>query len=488
MHFIGIDIGTTNIKTGLFNETGTLISFSTNKTPVVASKSIQGSYEYDVELLYKCICDEIKYVCKNINTKTVASISFSSFGEPGVPLDENMKPLTTSVIWYDTRSIPEADKLCLKLGEEKIYNITGQNASYKFGITKLLWFKNHCPDLFKKCKYWMSINDYMVYKFTGRRVIEYSIASRTMAFDVQKLSWSDEICSAAEITPEMFSSPVPGGTAVDVLTKKCCEDTGLSSKTILVTGGHDHSCAAIGAGSLSQKSMLYSMGTSEVSLFIADTAKISHDAFLTQCAIYPHCSSNLYRYLSSMQACGGSIDWILNSIIHQNYEWAETASTSVNPVSNLFYFPFIRGLNSCKHASGVFWGLSDKHTSADILNAVFNGLCCESAYLTQRCMSLLNLLPEFAFAVGGPTKMQSLMQRKANFSNMHICIPAQKESAVFGAALLGAVGSGYTTFNTIIDSARASSDTYDPAVDRAMYNEYLNKYINIREHILEKMI
>ena len=268
--YIGIDVGTTNIKAAVYSTNNEQLFFFSKATPTKSIQSETVVYEYDLIEIYNTVCECLQKLSANINGHAIRSLAVSSMGESGIPLDAHFYPQSNAIAWFDPRSIPQTETLVSLIGKKELFRITGQIPSYKFSITKLMWFKDHYPSLFAKTKYWMTVNDYILYRLTGQRVCDYSIASRSMAFDIRALDWSDKILDSAGISKELLGEPIPGGTYIGSITRDAASETGLPSTTLIVSGGHDHACAIVGADTLHAGTMLSSMGTSEVSLFTLD--------------------------------------------------------------------------------------------------------------------------------------------------------------------------------------------------------------------------
>ena len=461
--YIGVDIGTTNIKAAAYcpdrSDPPNMLLHESEPTPKTYPSGTE-IYEYDADALFETCVRVLARLTARLEHPHIRAIAVSSMAESGVLLDRENRPLSTSIAWFDPRTLPQAEALSAMLGREHIYKITGQLCSNKFGITKLLWYRQNRPELFAGAQHWLSINDYMLYRLSGELVCDYSIASRTMAFDIRALRWSDELLSAAQLPRSMFPQAVPGATKVGTLRPEITAALGLHEPPAVVTGGHDHACAAVGAGTIVPGSVLDSMGTSEVAVFPIDRAITSPTLYAAQANIYPHCSDTLYRVLTSIQACGASMNWFLATLGSEIAKEAAAAGidayTRLQEVAeacrecpDLQYYPFLRGSQKHPDAGGVFFGFHDCHTTAHFSKALLDGLCCEFFYQTSLLTSALGQDVKTITAVGGPTRSSYLMQRKATISGVEMRCPDCQESAAFGAALLGSVGCGDQTFSQI---------------------------------------
>lgn len=444
--YIGIDAGTTNTKAAAFDEEGRRLAMASRPTPA------DGEGRIFAEELYTQVCEALREVAAALPFGRVRGLAVSSVGESGVLLDEQDKPLAPALAWYDTCSAPQAARLEEALGREHLYALTGQPPSFKFGITKIMWWRDNHPDLFARAKKWATLNEYLMLRLSGEWAVDYSIAARTMAFDIRTLTWSEEILSAAGLGRDFFAPPVPGGTRVGGLTQEAARDTGLPQGIAVCTGGHDHACAAAGSGVLQPGGLLSSMGTAEVTLMAAPLPGNMSLLLQKGLSVSPHCGERLYRIFSSMQACGGSVEWFLagpgKEMAKESHALGkdmythmhEEAAAAQGPCP--LYVPFLRGTVEHPHAAGAFLGVRETHSLPHLARGLLEGLCAEFTYRTRDCLAAMDLVAQRVTVVGGPAKSAWLMQRKADLSGLIVSTPLEEQAALRGAALLAACALG----------------------------------------------
>src|SRR5665648_917109 len=342
---IGIDIGTTNIKVAAYSICGELIKIVKRRMKVYHSR--QEYSEYNPTYIWNKVCSCLQEVLSSKNIKQVEAIGISSMGEAGVPVDNKGNPLADIITWYDKRTTPQVKKLINIFGEKYLYNTSGQFISEKYGLNKVLWFKENRPELFKLIHKWLSMEDYIVYCLTGEFATDYSIASRTMAFDINKLGWADAILEELDIPECIFPEAYSGGKVVGQVNGIAAKETNLDKGIPVVLGGHDHACASIGVNVFDQKVILNSMGTAEVTMFaVKDFNPLIRNQGLS---IYPHCGNLLYRVISSIQACGGSIEWFLNNF------GTELKETSRDDHKNIYEKMMDEVIKSSSGVSGLLY-------------------------------------------------------------------------------------------------------------------------------------
>jgi len=198
---MGIDIGSTHCKVGIYNEDGELVKFNKTKTQSYSNKDWTW---YDAEEIWAEIAQLIHKILDNINPKEIAGLSVASIGESGIPVDKNGLPTYHVIAWFDHRSLPQSRKLEEVVGKEKIFKITGMDNNSIFSLSKIMWLKENKPEVFKKTVKWLSMTDYINYKLTGQIATNYSIASRTLALDIKKNTWSDELLKIVGLDKDLF--------------------------------------------------------------------------------------------------------------------------------------------------------------------------------------------------------------------------------------------------------------------------------------------
>ena len=243
MKIAGLDIGTTGCKCTVFDEQGRYLNKAYKDYPV--RRSVSG-HEVDVSTIMDGVYAVVAEMAKEY--PDIAGIGVTSFGETFVMTDENGKPLHTAMLYTDPRGEEECKALTEKFGARELAGITGLRAHQMYSIPKMMWIKKNRPEIYDAAAYIFLMEDYVVYHLTGKRQIDYSLATRTMAFDIKKLDWSKEIFEVAGIDVNKMSKTVPTGTDAGAITAEAAEKTGLAPSTHIVSISHDQVSAAIGAG------------------------------------------------------------------------------------------------------------------------------------------------------------------------------------------------------------------------------------------------
>src|SRR5579864_8755581 len=271
MYLVGIDVGTTNTKTVIFDvETGHICAVGSCRS--IARHPVAEWSEFGAEDLWETVLKSIKIAIQHCDRpERIRAISVASMGESAFPLDADGNVLHPAIAWYDQRTVAEAQWWENIAGRERIFTITGHITRPTFGVNKLLWLRNHVPQVFERIHHWLSIEDFVLWKLSGSFATDYSIASRTMLFDQSTLTWSEPLLQQAGLPAAWFPPAFPSGTAIGTVRKEVAEKTGLPQQAIVSTGGHDHLCSALATGVTRPGHLLESMGTASVILAVSNT-------------------------------------------------------------------------------------------------------------------------------------------------------------------------------------------------------------------------
>ena len=215
MKIAGLDIGTTGCKCTVFDENGKYLGKAYRDYPV--RRKVTG-HEIDVSTIMDGVLGVIREMAAQY--PDIGGIGITSFGETFVMTDGAGKPLHNAMLYTDPRGGEEVRALSEKLGEMHIAVITGLRPHEMYSLPKLMWMKAHRPEVYAAAKHIFLMEDYVVFHLTGVAQIDYSLATRTMALDIQKLQWSREMFDAAGIDVALMSRPVPTGTPAGTLTPR----------------------------------------------------------------------------------------------------------------------------------------------------------------------------------------------------------------------------------------------------------------------------
>ncbi|MBO2517562.1 MAG: carbohydrate kinase [Clostridiales bacterium] len=461
MKIAGLDIGTTGCKITVFSETGERLTRAYRDYPVLRSV---GKDEMDVSVIMTSVIEVIREVSSQYDD--IGAIGVTSFGETFVMTDDRGEPLHSSMLYTDPRGEEECAYLNGREGEMKIARITGLRPHSMYSLSKMMWIKAHQPDVYDRAKHIFLIGDYVVWHLTGNAYIDYSLASRTMAFDTEKLCWSRELLDIAGIDESLLSRPVPTGTCCGKITPEMSEKTKLGRDTLVVIIGHDQVAATVGAGVFTSDTAVDGAGTVQCLTPVFDrrpAAEMMYDGYY---AIAPYLSDGKYVAYAFSYTGGSLIQWCLDTLCKAEKEIAKEQGVSVNLLleqeyankhgdepSGLLVLPHFSGAATPymdNGARGVIVGMSVRTTVDEIYRACMEGVAYEM-YLNCRYLERKGVSFERIVATGGGARSRVWMQMKADMLNRPITALETVDAGTVGSAMLTGVACG--VFKDLQDAA-----------------------------------
>jgi xylulokinase len=421
--------------------------------------------EYNAEELWRVCSRLTRQVIANLDSaQHIASVAVASMGESGVLLDTEHQPLAPIIPWHDKRTADLIDTIRAQISEPDLYRITGLPLRHIYSASKLMWYRDYAPEIFARAQTWLCLADWITFRLTGQCTTSYSMACRTMLFDVRQRAWSDELLRVMNLPGHLLPPVSPSGQIIGTVTRSAANETGLPEGTPVATGGHDHICAALAAGVIEPGSVLDSSGTVEV-LLIPLAAPVLDYVLTSGMACGCHTARDEYYLLGGVMS-GGIVDWLARLFAGDDLPETVTrlmqeASTSPLGANGLWFEPYLGGAASRPrdpNAWGAWLGLRLHHTRADLLRAAMEGLTFGIRYLAQGIEEASGHAIQQMRAVGGGTRNVWWQQLKADVLGVPIETLVVSDVTAQGAALLAGIGIGM--FADATDAARRA---YHPA-------------------------
>ena len=307
MYLLGLDIGSTGCKALVFDHDGKILCSGFEEYAIILDQ--YGKAEQDAENIWEITCRVIRKATSKLDSKRISALSLSVQGDGIIPVDKNFNAIHNAIHGMDYRSRPQVKAFEKKFDPLEIFELTGMRPHPMNSLSKILWFRENNPDIFKRTFKITTFADYILGKLGSDPIIDYSMSSRTMAFELSSLKWSEYILNKLYLDKNIFSNPVPSGTVAGKINAGIAEKLGLNKNLILVTGGHDQTCAALGAGVTDKGSGVISTGTAEV-LSTAFTETVTNETmFNSFYPCYHYVKSGMYFTFSLNHVGGLLLRW-----------------------------------------------------------------------------------------------------------------------------------------------------------------------------------
>jgi xylulokinase len=452
-YLVGVDIGTYSSKGVLVATDGTVVASHTVTHSMDMPKP--GFFEHDADKVWwHDFVEIVRELLRNsgIDPKQILGIGTSAIGSCVLPIDERGNALRPGILYgIDTRASPEIEYLEDKLGKSEIFAKSGSHLTSQASGPKVLWIRNHEPEVFERTRWFLTSEAYLAYKLTGKATIDiYTAGGYAPLFDVCKRAWIPEVAdliTPLERLPQSYwSYEVVGG-----VTDKAARDTGLAAGTPVVAGTTDAAAEAISAGVADFGDMMLMLGSSI--FYIMKTPELVTTQHFWSSNFLEEGS---FAFLGGMSTSGSLTVWFRDQFSQLGMQiqneggedpfttLAGLAATSPAGSNGLILLPYFEGERTPLHdprAKGLWFGLSLKHTKGDLYRSILEGVAFGIRHNLE-IMQQENVQPRRVLAVGGGTKNPLWLQIIADACNLTLDVPEQQIGASYGDAFLAATGIG----------------------------------------------
>lgn len=498
MAIAGIDIGTSGCKCTVYGREGNLL----NEAYLEYNAEVTDDYQtLDARLVWESVKSVILDAAKEIDQ--VEAIGVTSFGEAAILLDEEGIPLIPSLLYTDARGSAQCDRLVEHFGTEYLSLSTGLNPNPMYSISKLMWLRENKPEIFTKAKNICLFEDYIVYMLSGIRQIDYSLASRTMAFDINMLTWNDEVLKYAGIDKNLLSNAVPTGSPAGKIRKELSVELGIHPDAFIVTGCHDQIAAAIGTGVFKAGMAVDGTGTVECITPVFDNRINRNKLYEGSYAIVPFLDNQYVTYAFSLTG-GALLKWYRDKLAFMEAE--EIKKAGLNPYdyfnkkvddskpSGLLILPHFQGAATpyMDHESrGAILGLTSDTDSSDIYQGLMEGVTYEM-YLNIERLSEAGIHIDKIRATGGGAASPLWLQMKADILNKPVVSLGAAQSGTLGCIMLAGVACGiYHSLEEAEQIFVKENQTFYPNLQKheeyqKLYKKYKKLYHAVKSVLQEE--
>jgi xylulokinase len=496
-YLLGIDIGISTAKAALFTLDGAMIGLQSEEYLLTPESQI---VESDPGPTY---WDPIVRAVRRLlqafpgRSEQIVAVSTSTFCETLYPMRADGTPSRPSISWMDNRSAAESQALVERVGARELQRISGQG---DFGpiwpATKMLWMKRHEPEAYARTAKFLMPDDYILLRLSGAMVAEQTMWTSSLVMDLHRKAWSPALMEAVEITPDKLPALTPTGTVVGKISPQCAAETGLSTRTQVVAGAMDQMCSAVGAGNIVPGIITESTGTVVALLTTIPAPIIDYD---TRVPCHLHAVPDAYCLMPWSPTGGLVLKWWKDRYCEEERRRAAEAGRNVYDVltelaagapagsDRLIMLPHLEGAgfpDFAPGARGAFFGLTLHHGKAHLTRAILEAI----AYLIRSDVETLRGLgirPSEVRVLGGGAKSALWNQIKADVLGLPIAVPANRDAALLGTAIIASVGAGLQPDIATAVKAMTRIETRlqpDPA-NGQLYAEAYRRYRGLFERV-----
>lgn len=493
-YLIGIDSSTTATKALLIDESGDVIAVASDEYGFETPHPLWS--EQSPSLWWHGAIASIRAVLTQsaIDAADVKGIGLTGQMHGLVLLDEHGDVLRPSILWNDQRTAQQCDEIRQRVGKAQLVAQTGNDALTGFTAPKILWVREHEPDIYAKVRQILLPKDYLRYRLTGEFGMDVADGAGTLLIDLKRRDWSSNVLDALEIPrawlPQLYEGPEITGH----LTAAAAEATGLTVGTPVMAGGGDQAAQAVGVGAVKEGIIALTLGTSGVVF-----GSVNQPFYEPEGRLHAFCHSvpNRWHLMGVMLSAAGSLRWYRDTVAPGVDFDALVAPVADIPAASegLLFLPYLTGERTPHPdpmARGAFIGLTVRHGLPHMTRAVLEGVAfgLRDSFELMKGVGLAEI--EQVRVSGGGARSPLWRQILADVMDSELVTVNTTEGAAYGAALLAGVGAGiWPSVDAACDNAiRLTGSTtpnteivshYDKAYEQysALYPILKNTFVNL---------
>ena len=483
MSLLGLDIGISGCKAVAFNLDGQALAQAYREYRLYQPQP--GWMELDPAEVWQAVTEVIGRVTAAVPGDPVRALSVATHGESVVPVDAAGRPLCRFITAIDTRAEQQMRWWAEHVGKERLFQITGMPLHPMYTVNKLMWLRQHEPDVFAAAQRFLCMQDFVFHQLGLPPAMDYSLAARTMAFDVARLTWSDEILDFAGMDATRFSRLLPSGTVVGEIPTAAAAALGLEQGVVAVTGGHDQPAGALGCGAIAAGISMDSTGTVECVGVASSRLVLDPILLASNLPVAPHTAPGMTMVLGYSSTGGALLRWYRDTFGRYEQEEArrtgrdvydlilEQASPGPSPVLILPHFvgsgtPWLDSASK-----GAILGLTLSTSRGDVIRAIVDSVSYEIK-LSLDAMEAAGIAVRELRAFGGGARSPLWLQAKADIYGKPVLAMDVAEAPCLGVAILAGVAIGaFESVESGVAQMVQVKQIYEP--DPAMHRQTQEK-------------
>jgi len=500
-YVIGVDLGTTAFKAGLFNDKGIVVCTHTQEHSLMTPAPL--TVEQSAENYWKAFKISVKGLMEksHIEKDSVISLSISAQGETMAFFDRNMNPIGNFIVWMDTRPQEEAGIINSWFSADEILNVTGQGKiTSLYPACKVLWVKRNYPEIFQKTFKIMLLEDYIFYLLTGKICGEGSLWCTSYLWNINTKKWWNKMLYLLDVREDQLPEIVESTTCLGKIIPSVAEELGLSENLELVMGGLDQLCGAIGVGNVEPGVFSESTGAVVAVCTMSNGIVLDRDGELPcffgavpgQFMLHAGAKGGIiYRWLRdvfcteelAIQDKGGPSAYQLMD---------EQASKIPAGSEGLVVLPYFGGAGAPEtdqYAKGMIYGLGLQHTKPHIIRAFMEAVAVNIYRMVQYSEKITGKEIKEIRSLGGGANSPLWCQIKADVMGRPVVTMKNvQDAACLGAAIIAGVGINlWPSISQIASEITEIDKVYLPNPEnRAAYDELAEKYALLVDSIKGK--
>lgn len=469
-YFLGVDIGGTGAKAGLYTLSGELVGSGYGEYRMTST--VPGQAEHDAEAWWRESLKAIRQAAMGVDPEAILAVGVSCTNGC-IPVDDSARPLTSAIMLWDQRSLPEVERIAQTLDADEVFRVTGNPlAPGAYSLPTILWLKHHRPETFQRARSLMVPGGYLVARLTGEFTIDHTRACTTLLFDIVNRRWHKPFLDKLEIPEGKLPRPLAPHEVAGEITREAASLTGLKKGTPVFAGAMDSVAASLGSGVMEPGECFVIMGTAVRVCSPLGTPSFDHR--FMNCT---HLTDGRWLAIGAMNGAGSSLRWIRDTFGQMERQVAEMSGTNVYDLltaqaasappgaKGLVFLPYISGERTPiwdPYARGVFFGVTLGHNRQDFMRSVLEG----AAFAIRHSVEILEEggAEIHEVKIGGAAARSVVWnQIIADILGKPVVSLAEEHTEVLGAAMLASVASGaHPSYGAAAEAMARTDRRFEP--------------------------
>ncbi len=497
-YLLGIDVGTSSCKAGIFDGSGNSIADETESYPVYYPKP--GWAEQNPDEWWKSVCAAVQSCVQkaNIDKADIAAVGIAGQSWSAIPVDSRGNVLCNTPIWMDTRAKSICKSIEENIGADRIFEVSGNPFQPTYSAPKILWFKHNMPQVYNNARYFLQSNSFIAYKLTGEFTQDKSQGYGLNVYDISRGDYDGKLADDMGIEIEKLPEIYECSDVIGQITDKAALATGLAEGTPVVAGGLDAACGTLGAGVIFEGQTQEQSGQAGGMSICLDNPLMHKNLILSN-----HVVRGKWLLQGGTVGGGGTLNWFLKEFGEKEEQIAlaedksafevmsEEARSIAQGSEGLIFLPYMSGERSPiwdEKAKGVFFGLGYDKSRAHMIRALMEGVAY-SLYHNVKTANECGAKIESFQASGGAAKSAVWTQIKADVTGIPVKVSKSDTATTWGAAILAGVGAGvYKDCTHAFEQSEIAAKMYEPDMKmHKKYDHYYKIYLELYDKLKDTM-
>lgn len=491
---LGIDIGTSACKIAVFDKQGNVIGTTTGDYQVYYPQS--GWAEQSPDEWWSAVCKAIQTLLSQgeILPEEIKGIGIDGQSWSAIPIDCDGNVLANTPIWMDTRAVDICERLNQKIGEDKIFEVAGNSLQPSYTTAKIVWFRDHMPEVYHSIYKILQSNSFIAYRLTGICSQDMTQGYGLHCFNMKTGKWDEKMCELLEIPSSFLPDIYPSHAVIGTVTSGASIESGLKEGTPVVAGALDAACGTLGAGVL-HAGETQEQGGQAGGMSICMEEYVADPRLI----LSYHAVPDKWLLQGGTTGGGGVMRWLEKELGQYERSIAEKVEKSslvqFNDIAQevpvgsdgLVFLPYMSGERSPiwdPNAKGVYYGLDFSKTKAHMIRAAMEGVAFSLKHNLDLAEEQGAEVKEL-LAMGGSANSLLWTQMKADVTGKPITVPASDTATTLGAAILAGVGIGlYESFEEAVNLTVRKTRHHEPNLENhGKYQENYKTYLELYQQL-----